>query len=113
MKSILGYTIVGLFIAALFAVIMALSVLLTGFTISTLWGWFVTPVFASAPTIGVLQAAGISMVVRMFTYTVPAEADSLEDDTELKKNKYVKQTIYAIIYPVVALIIGWVLHLFV
>jgi len=112
MKSIFGYTFVGLILAALFAVFMALSVLLTGFTISTLWGWFVTPVFTSVPTLGVLQAAGLSMAVRMFTYTMPSGKDLTGEDED-KTKKFIHQIAFALAYPLVALVFGWILHLFV
>lgn len=76
------------------------SVLLRGFVLSILWGWFISPVF-NLPNLSILQAIGISMVIAMFTitYTVAKEDD---------KDKW-KPAVMSIMYPLLSLAIGWIL----
>lgn len=55
-----------------FAVIISLaySALLGGFTLSTLWGWFVVPVFA-LPPLGLMNAYGLSLIASALK-TIPS-----------------------------------------
>lgn len=45
-------------------VLVLLSILLTAFTVSTLWGWFVVPL--GVKSIGLAHAYGLSLVVTCF-----------------------------------------------
>ncbi|HEY3544739.1 MAG TPA: hypothetical protein VGK17_01450 [Propionicimonas sp.] len=73
--------------------------LLRGFTISTLWGWYVVPTFG-APSLSVVAAIGISLLVGLLTAKAPPKDE--RGDTE-------------VIYPLVwslticgfALLFGW------
>lgn len=46
-----------------------------GFTVKTLWEWFILPVFTSAPSITVLQAAGINLVISFLTVQLQVQVD--------------------------------------
>jgi len=68
----------GFFVFPIFLVIYVLTWLffsfINGFAIMKLWGWFVIPLFSSAPSLGLWQAVGLSMLCRMITGGGGAEA---------------------------------------
>lgn len=47
-------------------VITLLQLMLTMFTISTVWGWFIVPL--GAPVIGWAQAYGLSLIIAYLTF---------------------------------------------
>lgn len=49
--------------------LFAPMILLGGYTFSTLWGWFIVPVFA-APALTVMQAAGLMLVKSFLFFTL-------------------------------------------
>lgn len=83
--------------------LVLLGWLLTGWSLSLLWAWFVVPVFA-LPAISIWQAAGLSMVVKTFTYVVPRG----EQDPEGDKAHW-ERVVASLLFPVLALGFGWVL----
>lgn len=64
---------------------LAYGALVSGWAMSMIWGWFVTPVFA-LPALTILQAYGLMLVARLFQY-LPA--------TEKKEGKTFGQIIGA------------------
>jgi hypothetical protein len=79
--------------------------LFQAFCISTLWGWFVVPVFHVAE-ISVVIAFGISMLISIF-----------QDPTQQYKDKDWTEIIGIMVGRAVglgfALLLGWVLHFYV
>ena len=75
-----------------------------GWVISWLWLWFAVPL--GAPTIGVAWAIGLSSLTGLFQH-VQSEAKA-EDDNPLSRlgKAYSK----VILYPVIALLAGWLAH---
>ena len=59
-------------------VTLALSVAVNGFVVSTMWNWFIVPL--GAPSIGFWLAAGISLLISLFT-----TSQSDENDIEFSK----------------------------
>lgn len=78
-------------------VLMAIAVIIRGWVLSILWGWFAVPILG-APQIDIPQAIGIALVVGTLTHQyVPSK----EGD--------IWPPLAAIaIGPLVALLIGWI-----
>ena len=109
----LSYLVLSVLVAVLVGGALLIGIVWNGFVLSTLWGWFMVPAFG-LPAFGVIKAAGISLVVRYLTYQLDTK-DFTEDDgktseEKLKKGLYTLS--FAIIYPLFALGVGWVVHLF-
>lgn len=56
----------GLFSFGLFVLYYILAIVIYGFTLSVLWGWFIVPVF-EAPEITIIQSVGLSLTVKSFS----------------------------------------------
>lgn len=89
--------------------VIVLGSLFYGFALATLWGWFLVPALHAAP-ISIPQAIGISLVVNMFT--------ARTGGSEKKENKepaevLLAAAISAFLVPLIVLIFGAVIHLFV
>lgn len=51
------------------------AAILRGFALDILWGWFVQPVFSSAPDLDLIHAIGLSLVVGFFLSPVTRRKD--------------------------------------
>lgn len=83
--------------------------LLRGWVLSVLWGWFIVPTF-NLPALAIAPAIGLSLVVGFLTR--PAT-----DDDERSKHRSMGERLahaiaLAIAGPLMALAMGWVVHLF-
>jgi len=111
--KILGYTVLGLLIAALAAVVVTASVLWSGFVLATLWAWFLVPTLKVA-ALTTLQAAGIATTIKFLTYQFNyKEFEDGQTESVEKWKKPVITLVFAFLYPLFALGFGWVLHQFV
>jgi len=92
-------------ILASFVILVILNAIYSGYVLSILWGWFVSPVFNIAE-LTINSAIGISLVINFLTYQSDAakEAD--------KSDFFGKLIARIIIMPTTALIIGWIVTLF-
>jgi hypothetical protein len=61
-------------------VILALM-LVDGFVVWMLWGWFITPAFPAVPDIGIWEAAGISLLVGFLTIQHNPSLDKPKEET--------------------------------
>lgn len=93
----------GVIVALLFTVVLVYSVVVGGYVLSILWGWFITPVFdIAAPSI--LACSGIMMFIHHLTgRNIKATSSKDENHNGL-----------ALIFlaPWLTLFFGWVLHSF-
>lgn len=55
--------------------LIPLSVLVSGFTLSTLWGWFMQPL--GLPPVSILQAYGVVLVFSCLHHTPESKDESL------------------------------------
>jgi opacity protein-like surface antigen len=60
-----------------------------GYVASVLWAWFVVPIFPLLPFVSAYQAAGVGLVISLFSHWPSDDKDGDDDDW--------KQTITAII----------------
>ena len=89
-----------------FIVVIVLSVIMNGWAISTLWAWFVVPIFA-LPTLGIAQAIGLSCLVGLFRQS-STNSDKAKDTTDALATALGQ----ALVTPVITVGLGWVIHLF-
>lgn len=76
----------------------AFGIAMRGFCLYKFWGWFAMPL--GAPQIGVLHAYGISMLLCVF---MPQGASNSKDS----KGNY-----NIVLTPLLYLLFGWIIHLF-
>ena len=78
------------------------SVVLNGWALSILWGWFMEGLF-DAPPLTIAAAAGLSLVVVYLTHPKPPKD---EDDD------FAQRITYTFLKPFVVLLVGFVITLF-
>ncbi len=86
--------------------IFILSPIWTGFVFSILWGWFIVPIFHLA-SISIALAIGLGIAVRMITTTYEPQ------DKEKAQENLIRGMIFWFIYPLIALGMGAIVHVFV
>lgn len=82
---------------------MVLSSVLGGFVLVKLWGWFIIPTFG-LPALSIPVAIGITLMSKYMT---------IQKKPEMQDDDFVSQYSFAIAFPLVTLIIGWIVHFFV
>lgn len=92
--------------ALLYIVLSLLSILLTGFTISVLWGWFVVPL--GVTPIGMANAFGLSVMIMFFK--IRGRKDFVKD--VLVEKSETRKWIEHFATPITALLFGWLTTLF-
>lgn len=78
--------------------------LLRGLAASLLWGWFVVPTFG-VPSLPIIPAVGISLLVGLYHVHVTPRADRGHVDAAYHLTT-------AISYPLLAIFFGWIWSLF-
>lgn len=93
---------------ALFALLLlVLLALYSGFTLATLWGWFVVPTFG-VPTLTTSTATGLILVVG----TIRARVDVGKKDEPGAAARAVVSPLMVALGHTIALLLGAVLHAF-
>ena len=87
-------------LAASFLVAFLALVLLRGWVLSVLWGWFLVPL--GIPAIGISHALGVNLIVTYLIYQYP----------NFRSEPNLKESLTYIFIPFAALGIGWVFHFF-
>ncbi len=90
---------------ALTAAIIPARWLFSGWALSVLWGWCITPVFESAPSLSIWPAVGVTTVVNFITY--PSELNQLIKDPD---KGFAYSFAWAFIRPVISVAMGWILY---
>lgn len=85
------------------------GVVLRGWAISTLWGWFLVPI--GAPAIGINTAIGIAVIIGLFTHHLVHDVVKIGDKRSAADlfSTVVSRTVGA---PLMALLVGWIVLLF-
>lgn len=97
-------TVIGVIFS--FLILGVISSIWNGYAISVLWGWFITPVFG-LPILNIPQAIGLGLIITFLTQAIDCRKD--EDDT---KTQIIKSIFIIILRPLFALLIGYIVHLF-
>lgn len=94
-KGVMALVVIGLTI---------LQIIWYGWVLQVLWGWFIVPTFSLA-ALTIAQALGIALIVRMLT-TNQGQTDSDKNDAVLRA------AINGFLFPLITLIIGWIVSWF-
>lgn len=96
-----------LVLVAMLGIIVA-AIVLRAWVLTMLWGWFVVPY--GAPAIGIATAIGISLIIGMFTHNI-----SKEKTVKIKTMSDFTSEVMGRAFgnPIVVLILGWIVSLFV
>ena len=84
---------------------LPVGIIWSGYVLTFLWAWFIVPMFGVSP-LSTLQAIGLALVARYFTYQYPTE----EEDTS--EDGIIRRRVFVLLYPLVALCIGWIVKSF-
>jgi hypothetical protein len=89
-----------------FIAVSLLSHILNGFALTVLWGWFIVPVFG-LPVLAIVPAIGLALVAGFLTHQVvkTPTGESLSDTL-------VKCLTISLSKPILFLLIGWIVTLF-
>lgn len=83
-------------------VVVPLSIVFSGWTITVLWDWFVVSTFKINP-LSIPQGLGLSLMIGYFTHQVMPS----------QKREFGELIAYSFAKPLTCLVIGWVIHLFI
>ncbi len=84
--------------------LMIVVMFVHGLSLSILWGWFIAPKF-KAPTLGIVEAMGISLIVGILT------AQYIPND-ENSEEFCLNGLLHNLTVPIIGLLTGWILHFF-
>lgn len=85
-----------------------LSACWSGYVLSILWGWFMVTTFA-LPPLTIPAAIGMSLIVGYLTHQIKDE--DVDNDKDFKETM-IRAIIIATIKPAFALLVGWIITLF-
>lgn len=99
-----GKNIFGCFgIVITWAIVLVAAVLMNGWALATLWGWFIVPVF-DAPRLRIVEAIGVSSVVGILFSSRRSERKEEQEFWE-----WIAEALsYAVLGALAAVGIGWV-----
>jgi ABC-type branched-subunit amino acid transport system permease subunit len=92
---------VGVVLVAGLLVVMVPLILLRGWAIQTLWGWFIVPTFGLHP-LRIVEAYGISILISLFTHS----GGSREKEGE----KWWMPVVGGVFGTLIAVGVGWVVR---
>ncbi|MBI5742648.1 MAG: hypothetical protein HZA25_02320 [Candidatus Niyogibacteria bacterium] len=91
-----------------FVFLMIVNSIFNGYALSVLWGWFVVPTF-NIPQLSVAAAIGIAIVVRYLTHQIPENG---KGDEKSLGEQTARIAMVVIFRPSFALLVGYIVHLF-
>ncbi len=86
-------------------VMAAISALFRGWVLSILWGWFMVPL--GLPALSVVTCMGVALVIGFLTHQY-VDNDNGKDGGE----RIARLISFAILYPLIALLMGWIIKQF-
>ena len=92
--------------AQIFTALLVVNALIRGITLSVLWGWFIAPL--GVRDINVTEAIGIGVVFGFLT----AQLQDTEKDRKFAE-RFGEGFIQSLASCAFALVLGWIVHLFV
>lgn len=90
------------------AALMVACSILNGYVLSVLWGWFMVPVF-HLPQLPVAPAIGLALIVSYLTYQ---PEPNYQEEEETAGQRFARSTSLVLGRPLLALLFGWIVHLF-
>ena len=102
-----------------FAIVVILGIptsIVNGWALSTLWGWFVKPVFTNLPALSLLQSVGIMLTVTLFQLSTGTwiyeirQAVVEKDSSEILM--IIKSSAKSMFAPAFVVAVSWMWHTF-
>ncbi len=90
-------------------VILPVLVVLIGYTLSTLWDWFVVGTFG-LPSLGIAGAAGLYVTVRYIVLCIPKKV--ADTHKQMTSDHLLELVIRPFVINGLFLGAGWIIHLF-
>jgi len=94
-------------IAVFLPLVIIVGSIAGGWALSTLWGWFIVPVF-NLPPLTIVQAIGVSIVVGTLKGSSSTNSDSKKKET----SELISAIFVALLTPLFSVFLGWLLTLF-
>lgn len=90
-----------------------IACIFNGWVLSELWKWFIITAFKSAPTLTVIQAIGVILVVNLVTqgYTTSEVLEEIE--SAFSWSSFKRRLFNNFHLPLVTLFMAWVFHDFI
>lgn len=88
-------------------ILIPLAVFLNAYVLSVLWLWFIVPL--EMPVLSLTTAAGIAVIATLLQQTQQTKDDDKEESAESKIGKAFSLVVSK---PLAALLIGWIITLF-
>ena len=88
-----------------YVVLAVLGVYMDGWALSTIWNWFIPPIFGLV-SLTLMQSVGVAMVFSLFTRTNFLKNADTRKQTSLEK--FVETAIVAVFTPLFSVAIAWV-----
>lgn len=93
-----------------FVVWMVVAAIFHGFALSVLWKWFMVPAFG-LPELPIPTAIGVALVVTYLTYQ-HIDCENERDKEKSLAKKIVMWVVLTILRPSFALLVGWIVQMF-
>lgn len=90
-------------------VYMPLKALVCGWTVQTLWGWFVVTTFGLAP-LRVAEAIGLALLIEFLGPSPPHRESKDEVFKEVFTTMWIYAALYLVLKIVFTLAIGYIVH---
>jgi len=97
--------VLGIFTLAF--VLIVVGVLLKGYVLTVLWGWFVVTTFG-LPALSLASAIGIALTVSFLTHQVIEQQEKKRDIAD----SVVHSVGVTVLHPLLALLMGWIVQKF-
>jgi len=89
----------------LIPLVITISSIINGYVFSTLWGWFIIPIFGLT-ALSIPQAIGISMIVSFLTYQFqPSNKQNTKEDDQ---KDMITRILHLVLYPITVLAVGYI-----
>ena len=85
------------------------SAILNGWVLSTMWQWFIVPLF-HAPVLTIPYAIGISLMIGMFSKSSSTSSDNKGEGTDW--SKVISALLAIFLSPLFVLFMGWIVRMF-
>lgn len=86
-----------------YVLVTAFGAVWHGYVFNVLWGWFVVPQFG-LPAMSLAMAIGIGLVINYATYQRHPNLNSDKKSSDI----LIESLSFSIVFPLIALAIGWV-----
>jgi len=93
-------------------IVTPLVSVLYGWVLSIMWNWFMVGAFG-VPTLSIVYAVGVAMTIKLITYQSDIKAKTEEEEEEDIRMRFVEGVSMAVGMPLLILLFGWIVHLFI